>query len=67
MVAVTHIGYESENGKTNDVDLARASKDIDIIIGGHSHTFVDPKTPDKTPYWIENAEGRPVLVAQTGK
>ena len=67
VVAVTHIGYESENGKTNDVDLARASKDIDIIIGGHSHTFVDPKTPDKTPYWIENAEGRPVLVAQTGK
>lgn len=67
VVAVTHIGYDVSNGKTDDLDLARASKDIDIIIGGHSHTFVDPSTPDKTPYWIKNAEGRDVLVAQTGK
>ncbi len=67
VVAVTHIGYEVSNGKTDDLDLARASKDIDIIIGGHSHTFVDPATPDKTPYWIKNADGREVLVAQTGK
>ena len=67
VVAVTHIGYEVANGKTDDIDLARASKDIDIIIGGHSHTFVDPATHDKTPYWIPNAEGRDVLVAQTGK
>lgn len=67
VVAVTHIGYEVSNGKTDDLDLARASRDIDIIIGGHSHTFVDPATPDKTPYWIKNADGRDVLVAQTGK
>lgn len=67
VVAVTHIGYEVPNGKTDDLDLARASKDIDIIIGGHSHTFVNPATPDKTPYLIKNAVGRDVLVAQTGK
>ncbi len=66
VVAVTHIGYNVLN-KVDDVELARASKDIDIIIGGHSHTFVDPSTPDKTPYWIKNAAGRDVLVAQTGK
>lgn len=67
VVAVTHIGYSSMPDRENDVDLARASRNIDIIIGGHSHTFVDPSTPDKTPYWIDNAEGKPVLVAQTGK
>lgn len=67
VVAVTHIGYEPAPGKASDVELARQSRDIDIIIGGHSHTFVDPKTPDKTPYWIKNAAGRPVLVTQTGK
>lgn len=67
VVAVTHIGYEVPNGKADDLALARASKDIDIIIGGHSHTFVDPATPDRTPYWIANAEGRDVLVTQTGK
>lgn len=67
VVAVTHIGYDEGPDVASDVKLARSSRDIDIIIGGHSHTFVNPKTPEKTPYWIENADGRPVLVTQTGK
>ena len=67
VAAVTHIGYTTDVDKATDIDLARESRDIDIIIGGHSHTFVDPSTPEKTPYWIKNAAGRPVLVAQTGK
>ena len=67
VVAVTHIGYTSDVDKKTDVDLARESKDIDIIIGGHSHTFVNPATPDLTPYWIENEVGQPVLVTQTGR
>lgn len=66
VVAVTHIGY-SEEGKEDDVKLARASRDIDIIIGGHSHTLVDPAYPERTPFLVENAAGRPVLVAQAGK
>ncbi|MDE7413101.1 MAG: bifunctional metallophosphatase/5'-nucleotidase [Muribaculaceae bacterium] len=67
VVAVTHIGYTSEMDKKTDIDLARESSDIDIIIGGHSHTFVDPAHPEKTPYMIKNSVGLPVLVAQTGK
>ncbi len=67
VVAVTHIGYDADNDKPTDPDLAAASRDIDIIIGGHSHTVVDPSHPDKTPCWFRNADGRPVLVAQTGK
>lgn len=66
VVAVTHIGYKVD-GKADDVSLAAQSKDIDIIIGGHSHTLVDPNTPEKTPHWIKNSEGRDVLVTQTGK
>lgn len=67
VVAVTHIGYDMGDGKTDDIDLAKASKDIDIIIGGHSHTFVDPNSPEKTPHWFRNAVGKDVLVVQTGK
>ncbi len=68
VVAVTHIGYTKESpDKTTDLELAAASSDIDIIIGGHSHTLLDPEHPEKNPYLIPNSEGKPVLVTQTGK
>ena len=67
VVAVTHIGYEKSNAKTSDVELAQASCDIDIIIGGHSHTMLDPTQADSFPHLIKNADGKEVLVAQCGK
>lgn len=79
VVVVSHLGARKENEKTTDYELAAASRDVDIIIGGHSHTIIQPGTKasdrpsvrpgeDKfTPAIVENAEGRPVLVTQTGK
>lgn len=68
VVAVTHIGYNTKQaGKQTDVDLARQSKDIDIILGGHSHTVVTPGTEGTYPSVITNAAGRPVIITQTGK
>lgn len=67
VVAITHIGYPSANGKTSDIDLAEGSKDIDLIIGGHSHTLIDPKHPEDSPSLISNANGKPVRIVQTGK
>lgn len=64
VIAVTHIGYDLD-GLPDDVELARGSKDIDVIIGGHSHTVVDPAR--EIPAWrIANAEGDTVSVLQTG-
>lgn len=67
VVVVSHIGYKMMPGKPSDIELARQSRDIDIIIGGHTHTKVDPNAPETTPSWIKNAIGLPVLVTQTGK
>lgn len=67
VVVVTHIGYEKINEKTTDVELAQMSKDIDLIIGGHTHTLIDPEHPEIFPSLIPNAEGKPVRVVQTGK
>jgi len=68
VVAVTHIGYTPDvPGKTTDTDLAQASHDIDIIIGGHSHTPVTPGTDGKYPSLVKNADGKNVLITQTGK
>lgn len=67
VVAVTHIGYEEEGGKTIDPEMIAASKDIDLVIGAHSHTLIDPSHPEKHPSLLENSEGRKVRVGQTGR
>lgn len=67
VVVVSHIGVSRDSGQPIDYDIARASKDIDIIIGGHSHTVIEPGNKGQYPCYVDNAEGRPVLVTQTGK
>lgn len=48
--------------------LATNSRDIDIIIGGHSHDTIDPKTEKGARRSrLKNLEGKEVLVVQTGK
>lgn len=67
VVAVTHIGYNPST-PPGDVDLGKLSEDIDIIIGGHSHTLVKPDAEgSEAKAWIENANGKPVLVTQAMK
>ncbi len=42
IVALTHLGFEKENQSYNgDKALANAADEIDIIVGGHTHTKVD--------------------------
>lgn len=65
VVAISHIGYNPST-PPGDLLLARASKDIDIIIGGHSHDLITP-TSKKYQCLVPNADGRDVLVAQVGK
>lgn len=65
IVALTHIGY-SDDKHANDSVLAATSKDIDLIIGGHSHTPLNPANPKSLPTIIKNADGRDVVVAQLG-
>lgn len=66
VVAVTHIGYTADtaDNPVNDPNLARSTRDIDIIIGGHSHSTILPGSPESI---VNNADGKPVLIAQTGK
>jgi len=63
VVALNHIGY-SDDTHANDSLLAAVSKDIDLIIGGHSHTPLDPANPKSKPTRVKNAEGRDVVIAQ---
>lgn len=66
VVAITHIGYTADKGVT-DPELVASSEDIDLIIGGHSHTVIDENNPKSVPARLVNAKGDTVLVTQTGK
>lgn len=62
IICLSHLGYNYEKAphKVSDLSLAKATKNIDLIIGGHTHTFL-PK-----PTVAQNSEGGNVLVNQVG-
>lgn len=62
VICLSHIGYfyKENPKKVNDLNLARATKNIDLIIGGHTHTFLPKPTVEK------NIDGKNVLVNQVG-
>jgi 5'-nucleotidase len=62
VICLSHLGfmYPDDPKKVSDVVLARATRDIDLIIGGHTHTFLNK------PYIEKNADGRPVMINQVG-
>lgn len=58
---LSHIGYDYRgSNQVSDRILARKTKDIDFIIGGHTHTFL----PE--PEVLLNADNKPVIVNQVG-
>ncbi len=60
IICLSHLGFSYENKKISDVVLAKESRNIDLIIGGHTHTFLDK------PVEFGNRDGKKVLVAQVG-
>jgi len=67
VIALTHIGY-NPSPLVGDSALAANSRNIDIIIGGHSHDTIDPATAKgATRSRMTNLDGKEVLVVQAGK
>ncbi len=62
IICLSHLGYNYKQNpdKISDLKLAAATKNIDLIIGGHTHTFLSKPTV------IKNSEGKNVLVNQVG-
>jgi 5'-nucleotidase len=62
VICLSHLGYNynTEPDKICDLKLASLTKDIDLIIGGHTHTFLDK------PTIVKNIEQKEVLVNQVG-
>lgn len=60
VILLSHRGY-SEKGSCNmDVEMASRLKNVDIIVGGHTHTFLEKPTE------VRDAEGERVVIVQDG-
>ena len=60
VVCLSHLGFKYKNEKVSDITLASSTENIDLIIGGHTHTFL------KKPVEILNLKKKNVLINQVG-
>ncbi len=60
VICLSHLGYTYKTQKVSDIHLAENTRFIDVIIGGHTHTFLDK------PDIRKNKEGKKVVIAQVG-
>jgi len=62
VICLSHIGYDYKDDpeKISDKILASKTENIDLILGGHTHTFLP------APETYKNRQGKNVLVNQVG-
>tara|TARA_R110002072_G_scaffold41085_10_gene115876 strand:- start:16199 stop:17110 length:912 start_codon:yes stop_codon:yes gene_type:complete len=60
VICLSHIGYSYDHDKVSDIKLAASTSGIDLIIGGHTHTFL-PK-----PVVVKNKDNKETLINQVG-
>lgn len=60
VICLSHLGYEYANDKLSDKIFAQKSAYIDLIIGGHTHTFL----PE--PITLKNTQNKSVIINQVG-
>ena len=60
VICVSHLGWLRPDGM-GDQRLLASSKDIDLVLGGHSHSYF------KDLRYVNNADGKAVPVDQNGK
>lgn len=60
VVCLSHLGFQYGSEKVSDCMLAKETSYIDLIIGGHTHTFLDE------PFLVKNKLGNEVVINQMG-
>lgn len=60
IICLSHLGLKYKTNKISDIKFASQTRDIDLIIGGHTHTFL------KKPISILNLQKKEVLINQVG-
>lgn len=59
VIALTHLGFDSET--FTDPELVAATRNIDLVVGGHSHTFLEDVE------YRSNLDGKMIPIVQSGE
>ena len=59
VICLTHLGYVGE--EFTDVKLASSIRGVDVIVGGHSHTFMEDMAK------VRDLDGKDVIIVTDGK
>ena len=60
VICLSHLGFKYNEPTVSDNVLAAKTRNIDLIIGGHTHTFLD------APVAVNNLDSQPVWINQVG-
>lgn len=60
VICLSHLGFKYKSEKISDIKLAEQTSNIDLIIGGHTHSFLNK------PVIIKNKTQKDVLISQVG-
>lgn len=60
IICLSHLGYQYRNEKISDLRLAPLLNHVDLIIGGHTHTFLDKAQV------VKDKDGKPLIINQVG-
>ena len=61
VISLNHIGYDADDELSlTDPELVSKTRNIDLVVGGHSHTFL------KKLEYRNNLDGKPVPITQDG-
>ena len=61
VISLNHIGYDADDELSlTDPELVEKTRNIDLVVGGHSHTFL------KKLEYRNNLDGKPVPISQDG-
>jgi len=56
IVCLSHLGHSYRDNRLSDMDIAAATYETDLIIGGHTHFYI------KEPATVKNKAGKPVIL-----
>lgn len=61
VICLSHLGYKTGDPNSSDEELAAKTSGIDLILGGHTHTYLEH------PETVTDQDGKDVTIDQNGK